>query len=146
MYDFFKILHIVAFTSWMAGLFYLPRLFVYHCHAIYGSKMDKTFQIMEYKLYFYIMIPAMVITLASGMGMLGIKYIEHDLPPIALWSVIKLICVSILIYYNIILNKYRLHFIHNKNTKTHIFYRYLNEVPTIVFIILTTSVVVKYTL
>ena len=86
MFEFLKILHIVGFTSWMAGLFYLPRLFVYHCGTNFGSKTDKTFKIMEYKLYFYIMQPAMIVTILSGIVMLVLKYLNKDLPEFQLWG------------------------------------------------------------
>ncbi len=145
MYIFLKILHIVAFTSWMAGLFYLPRLFVYHCGADATSKMDKTFQIMEYKLYFYIMWPAMVVTILSGIFMIYIKFLQNEVPEIQLWGIVKIFFVAMLIWYHIRLNVYRKHFIQNINTHSHRFYRFLNEVPTVIFIIIVTSVVVKFT-
>ncbi len=145
MYAFFKILHIVAFTSWMAGLFYLPRLFVYHCTAPYESQMDKTFRIMEYKLYFYIMYPAMIAAILSGICMLWIKFLQNELPEVQLWGVVKLVFVAVLVWYHMRLNVYRRRFAHDTNRHSHIFYRFLNEVPTVVFIGIVASVVIKFT-
>ena len=144
MFEFLKILHIVGFTSWMAGLFYLPRLFVYHCGTHFGSETDKTFQIMEYKLYFYIMQPAMIITILSGIVMLVLKYVNKDLPEFQLWGLVKMVSVLLLVVYHYRLNIYRKKFIGNTNTKSHRFFRVLNEVPTLIFIILISAVVIKF--
>lgn len=121
---------------WMVGLFYLPRLFVYHTKVKSGSEADHLFQIMELKLLRIIMNPAMVITLLSGLYLLSINGFE-------VWLHIKLSLVLILIIFHGMLARWRRIFASAENKNSEKFYRYINEVPTIILILIITLVVVR---
>tara|TARA_E500000075_G_scaffold26753_1_gene23481 strand:- start:711 stop:1142 length:432 start_codon:yes stop_codon:yes gene_type:complete len=139
LYLLFKSLHLIAVISWMAGLLYLPRIFVYHSEASHESQKD-VFKIMEKKLYNYIMMPAMLLSWLFGVLLihsLGFAVFAE------LWMQIKTVLVVILTYYHFLLGKYLNDFAINSNKKTSKFFRIVNEVPTIILIVVVFVVVFK---
>ena len=139
LYLLFKSLHLVAVISWMAGLLYLPRIFVYHSEASHESQKD-VFKIMERKLYNYIMMPAMLLSWLFGVLLihsLGFEVFTE------LWMQIKIVLVLILTYYHFLLGKYLSDFAVNSNNKSPKFFRFMNEVPTIILILVVFVVVFK---
>ncbi len=139
LYLLFKSLHLIAVISWMAGLLYLPRIFVYHSEASHESQKD-VFKIMEKKLYNYIMMPAMLLSWLFGVLLihsLGFTVFTE------LWMQIKTVLVVILTYYHFLLGKYLNDFAIDSNKKTSKFFRIVNEVPTIILIVVVFVVVFK---
>jgi putative membrane protein len=139
LYLLFKSLHLVAVISWMAGLLYLPRIFVYHAEAEQESQKN-VFKIMERRLYNYIMMPAMLLSWLFGILLI------HSLGFtifVELWMQIKIILVTILTFYHFLLGKYLNDFAINNNQKSSKFYRIINEVPTIILIVVVFVVVFK---
>ena len=139
LYLLFKSLHLIAVISWMAGLLYLPRIFVYHSEANHESQRD-VFKIMERKLYNYIMMPAMLLSWLFGVLLI------HSLGFVVfaeLWMQIKIIAVTILTYYHFLLGKYLNDFAIDDNKKSSKFYRIINEVPTILLILIVFIVIFK---
>ncbi len=139
LYLFFKSLHLVAVISWMAGLLYLPRIFVYHSEADHDSQR-KIFKTMERKLYNYIMMPAMLISWLFGI--LLIQILGFDVL-FELWMQIKTVAVVILTYYHFTLGKYLNDFAKDNNQKTSKFFRIYNEIPTIILIVVIFVVIFK---
>ena len=138
-YFLFKSLHLISVISWMAGLLYLPRIYVYHSEASHESQKD-IFKIMEKKLYNYIMMPAMLLSWLFGILLL------HSITLsvlFELWMQIKIIAVIILTYYHFTLGKYLNDFAIDKNEKTSKFFRIYNEIPTIVLIVVIFTVIFK---
>ena len=139
LYLLFKSLHLIAVISWMAGLLYLPRIFVYHSEASHESQ-KYVFKTMERKLYNYIMMPAMLLSWLFGILLihsLGFTIFAE------LWMQIKTIAVAILTYYHFLLGKYLSDFAIDTNKKTSKFFRIINEVPTIILIVVVFVVVFK---
>ena len=139
LYLLFKSLHIIAVISWMAGLLYLPRIFVYHSEAS-DNAQKQIFKVMERKLYNYIMMPAML--LSWLFGVLLIHSLGFNIF-LELWMQIKIISVLILTYYHFMLGKYLNDFAIDNNNKSSKFYRVINEVPTIILIVVVFVVVFK---
>ena len=142
-YLLFKSIHLIAIISWMAGLLYLPRIFVYHSEAAENNKPEalmSVFKVMERKLYFYIMMPAMV--LSWILGLLLISSIGFD-QLANKWLEIKLILVLILTIYHLFLGVCLKKFSIDKNTYSSKFYRIFNEVPTILLILIVFIVIFK---
>ena len=139
LYLLFKSLHLIAVISWMAGLLYLPRIFVYHSEA--EDKSQKTvFKVMERKLYNYIMMPAMM--LSWLFGVLLIHSLSFSVF-FELWMQIKIISVVILTYYHFSLGKYLNDFAIDNNRKSAKFFRIYNEIPTIILIVVIFIVIFK---
>ena len=139
LYLLFKSLHLIAVISWMAGLLYLPRIFVYHSEAEHESQKE-VFKTMEKKLYNYIMMPAMLLSWLFGILLvhsLGFTIFAE------LWMQIKTVLVIILTYYHLLLGKYLNDFALNDNKRSSNFYRIINEVPTIILIVVVFVVVFK---
>ena len=139
LYLLFKSLHLIAVISWMAGLLYLPIIFVYHSEAFHVSQKD-TFKIMERKLYNYIMMPAMFLSWLFGLLLihsLGFSVFTE------LWMQIKMLAVLILTYYHFLLGKYLSDFARDDNLKSSKFFRIINEIPTIILIVTVFVVVFK---
>ena len=139
LYLLFKSLHLIAVISWMAGLLYLPRIFVYHSEADHESQR-KVFKIMERKLYNYIMMPAMLLSWLFGILLiysLGLDIFSE------LWMQIKTTAVVILTYYHFTLGKYLNDFSLENNKKTSKFFRIYNEIPTIILILVIFIVIFK---
>ncbi|MDC1246070.1 protoporphyrinogen oxidase HemJ [Pelagibacteraceae bacterium] len=139
-YLLFKSLHLIAVISWMAGLLYLPRIFVYHVENLKDKNTSLIFETMERKLFFYIMTPAMILTWIFGLiliSSLGFEIIS------TVWIKIKLLLVILLTLYHFYLSKLLGDFKLNKNTKSSKFFRIINEVPTILLILIVFIVVFK---
>ena len=139
LYLLFKSLHLIAVISWMAGLLYLPRIFVYHSEANHESQKE-VFKTMERRLYNYIMMPAMLLSWLFGVLLihsLGFTVFSE------LWMQIKTISVVILTYYHFLLGKYLSDFAFNNNQNSSKFYRIINEVPTIILIVVVFVVIFK---
>jgi len=139
LYLLYKSLHLIAVISWLAGLLYLPRIFVYHSEADHESQ-KRVFKTMERKLYNYIMMPAML--LSWLFGILLIQSLGHSIF-LELWMQIKVIAVVILTYYHFTLGKYLKNFAQENNNKTSKFFRIYNEIPTIILIVVIFVVVFK---
>ena len=138
-YLLFKSLHLIAVISWMAGLLYLPRIFVYHSEANHESQKG-VFKTMEKKLYNYIMMPAML--LSWLFGVLLIHNLGFDIFS-ELWMQIKIIAVVILTYYHFTLGKFLSDFATESNKKSSKFFRVYNEIPTIILIVVIIVVIFK---
>ena len=139
LYLLFKSLHLISVISWMAGLLYLPRIFVYHSEASHDSQKN-IFKIMERKLYNYIMMPAMLLSWLFGLLLihsLGFNIFSE------LWMQIKAILVIILTYYHFLLGKYLGEFALDGSTKSSKFFRIINEIPTIILIVVIFVVIFK---
>ncbi len=139
LYLLFKSLHLIAVISWMAGLLYLPRIFVYHTEADHESQKT-VFKTMERKLYNYIMMPAMFLSWLFGILLihnLGFGIFSE------LWMQIKTIAVVILTYYHFTLGKYLNDLAIENNKKTSKFFRIYNEIPTIILIVVIFVVIFK---
>ena len=139
-YLLFKSLHLIAVISWMAGLLYLPRIFVYHVENKNDQNISNIFKVMERELYFYIMMPAMV--LSWILGLLLISSIGFD-QLANKWLEIKLILVLILTIYHLFLGVCLKKFSIDKNIYSSKFYRIFNEVPTILLILIVFIVIFK---
>ena len=138
-YLLFKSLHIIAVISWMAGLLYLPRIFVYHSEAKHESQKE-VFKTMERKLYNYIMMPAMLLSWLFGILLihsLGLSVFFE------LWMQIKILAVLLLTHYHFYLGKHLRLFAGDENQKSSKFFRIINEIPTILLIVIVFVVVFK---
>lgn len=142
IYLWVKAFHIMAVMSWMAGLFYLPRLFVYHVEQVEtGSPTDKMFQTMEYRLLKAIMNPAMIITWILGL----ILVVTPGLVDWSdTWPWVKGFCVIAMTIFHIWLGKKRKHFVAGVNVLTGRQYRVMNEAPTLLMIAIVLSVILKF--
>jgi putative membrane protein len=132
-------LHIVSFTAWMAGLFYLPRLYVYHCQVAPGSVESARFKVMERRLLKQITTPAMIATWVFGI-LLVLTPGAVDWH--AAWWWTKLTCVILMSGFHGACSAWRKRFLNDANTKPERFYRIANEVPTVLFLVIVLSVVV----
>ena len=139
-YLLFKSLHLIAVISWMAGLLYLPRIFVYHVENINDQNSINIFRIMERKLYYFIMMPAML--LSWFFGLILISILGFDILSMT-WVQVKLIFVILLTLYHFYLGYLLSKFRSDKNTKTSRFFRIINEVPTILLILIVFIVIFK---
>ena len=139
-YLLFKSLHLIAVISWMAGLLYLPRIFVYHVENINDRNSTNIFKTMEKKLYFYIMIPAMILSWIFGLILISI--VGFDVLS-ATWIQLKLIFVVLLTFYHFYLGQCLKNLAFEQNNKTSKFFRIINEIPTILLILIVFIVVFK---
>ena len=140
MYLTLKALHLIAVISWMVGLLYLPRIFVYHAEVKTDSEAYNIFTIMELRLMKYIMNPAMVATWIFGIWLVYLA--GHEIA-MQLWMQIKLILVIILSGFHGFLSKCRKNFYNKVNSKTSKFFRIINEIPTVLLIFIVFIVVFK---
>jgi putative membrane protein len=139
-YPWIKALHVVSVIAWMAGLLYLPRLFVYHCEVAAGSAEDRRFQVMEAKLFRLIMNPAMIATYLFGGGLLSIPgVVDWSLG----WIYIKLAGVVVLTGLHHAMGKWRKAFAAGENRHSMRFFRLMNEVPALALVVIVIMVVVK---
>ena len=139
-YLLFKSLHLIAVISWMAGLLYLPRIFVYHAENINDQNSINIFKTMEKKLYFYIMMPAMILSWIFGLILISI--VGFDVLS-ATWIQLKLIFVVLLTFYHFYLGQCLKKFAFEQNNKTSKFFRIINEIPTILLVLIVFIVVFK---
>ena len=138
MYKFLLACHIISFTAWMAGLFYLPRLFAYHAAEPKDSATTKKFEIMEQRLLKIIMNPAMLLTWIFGLGL----FFSGEFTSY-LWFTLKLILVFGLTFFHMKLGIWRKKFKGGKNIHSEKFYRRINEVPTVILILVVFLVIYK---
>ena len=142
MEDYFiwyKTIHVISVISWIAAIFYLPRLFVYHSKVELGSEMDKTFQIMERRLLKIIMTPAMLLTYIFGL----LTAYVYGVVALGVWFHIKMLAVLGLTIMHGFCAKWVKDFAKGENNHSEKFYRMANEVPTILMILAVTMVIVK---
>ncbi len=139
-YLLFKSLHLISVISWMAGLLYLPRIFVYHAENSSEKKTSEIFKTMERKLFFYIMTPAMILSWIFGVILIhniGFQQIGQT------WMILKIIFVTILTLYHLYLGRILNQFKIDQNAHSHKFYRLINEIPTLLLILIVFVVVFK---
>ena len=139
-YLLFKSLHLISVISWMAGLLYLPRIFVYHAQNSSEIQTSVIFKTMEKKLFFYIMTPAMILSWIFGLILIheiGFDKLEQK------WMILKLIFVVLLTLYHLYLGKILGQFKLDSNKHSHKFYRYINEIPTLLLILIIFVVIFK---
>ena len=140
LYLTFKALHLIATISWMAGLLYLPRIFVYHSERRDEKNVSEVFKTMEFKLYNYIMMPAMILSWIFGLlliSSIGFNQLSNY------WLILKLIFVTILTFYHFFLGTCLNKFKRNENKFSSRFYRVFNEIPTLLLILIIFVVVFK---
>ena len=140
IFNIIKIVHIFSVIAWMAGLLYLPRIFVYHAENTSEAKVSNIFKVMERKLFFYIMTPAMTLSWLFGLLLIhsiGFQQLGQ------IWMILKLIFVVILTIYHFYLGSILSQFKLNNNSHSHRFYRYINEIPTILLILIIFVVIFK---
>ena len=135
-----KALHLIAVISWMAGLLYLPRIFVYHVENFEKKEATEIFETMERKLYFYIMRPSMLLTWIFGIILIYINGLDVLF---SLWIQIKLFLVIVLSAYHEYLGKCLISLKDGTNEKTPKFFRIINEIPTVLLIGIILAVVFK---
>ena len=139
-YLLFKSLHLISVISWMVGLLYLPRIFVYHAQNTSEEKTSEIFKTMERKLFFYIMTPAMILSWIFGVILIhsiGFQQIGQT------WMILKIILVIILTLYHFYLGKILSQFKIDQNIHSHKYYRIINEIPTLLLILIVFVVVFK---
>jgi len=139
-YSWILAFHVMSFTSWMAMLFYLPRLFIYHREHSDNVAFAEVVKIQEYKLYAYIGVPAMWATIISGGVML---YLNPGIFSSGGWMHTKLFFLAFLIAYSFSLNSIRKKLIDNPEYKSGKYFRFYNEVPTLLMIVIVIMVIVK---
>ena len=136
----FKSLHLISVISWMAGLLYLPRIYVYHSQNNSEKMISEVFKVMEKKLFFYIMTPAMILSWIFGLLLIyevGFDQLGQT------WMILKLLFVVILTLYHFYLGRILNEFRMDLNKYSHKFYRLINEIPTILLILIIFVVVFK---
>ena len=140
IFNIIKVIHIVSVISWMAGLLYLPRIFVYHANSKIADETSETFKVMERRLFVYIMNPAMILSWLFGLILIhsiGIRSFSE------FWLVTKIVLVILLTFYHFFLfnclNKFSL----DRNERSSKFFRVINEVPTVLLIVIIFLVVFK---
>ena len=131
-YEWIKALHIISMVAWMAGIFYLPRLYVYHTGAAVGSELSETLKVMERRLLRAIINPAMISTFVFGIWMLVLipDYLSE------FWMHVKLACILMMAGFHGFLVRWRRYFVADANPHSERFYRIANEIPTILLIII----------
>ena len=140
LYFLLKSLHLIAVISWMAGLLYLPRIFVYHVENYEKKEATDIFEMMEKRLFFYIMRPAMIFTWVFGLTLIYLNGIEIFSQ---VWMQIKIVLVVLLSAYNDYLGKCLTSLKNNSNTRSSKFFRIINEIPTILLVIIIFIVIYK---
>jgi putative membrane protein len=147
VYDLLRGLHILAVIAWKAGIMYLPRIFAYHAEVARGSEMDRTFQVMELKLYRIIMGPAMILALVLGLALIWVNATarlggwDFLLKP---WMLAKLAGVVFLIGWHHFLGAARKRFATGANTRSNRFWRATNELPFIAAIVMVLAATLEF--
>ena len=139
-YLWLKALHVISMVAWMAGMFYLPRLFVYHTQTAVGSQGSELFKVMERKLLRFIINPAMIATWLFGILMLVAQHGMFLQQP---WFHVKLTALIGLQIFHAFCSRWRKAFLHDRNQHSDKFFRMANEIPTVLFIVIVIMVVVK---
>ncbi|QKX02300.1 protoporphyrinogen oxidase HemJ [Wolbachia endosymbiont of Dirofilaria (Dirofilaria) immitis] len=137
-YRWFEAFHVISVIMWMAGMLYLPRLYVYHTTVKLGSESDTLLQIMEKRLLKYIVNPAMLFSLGFGIILMTIREAYYEG-----WFHVKALASFFMIIIHILLAKHRKNFAMGSNKKAHIYFRILNEAVTVLIIIIIIAVIVK---
>ena len=139
-YLWIKALHVISMVAWMAGMFYLPRLFVYHTQTTIGSESSERFKVMERRLMRAIINPAMIATWLFGILMLIAQHgsFFHEK-----WFHVKLTAVILMAGFHGFCSRWRKGFLYDRNTHSEKFYRLANEIPTLLLIVIVIMVVVK---
>lgn len=141
LYLYVKAFHVIAMVAWMAGMFYLPRLYVYHVGAPAGSQLSETLKIMESRLLRAIINPAMILTWLLGLILIfGFNVIDLRTSG---WLHAKITLVVLLTVFHVFLARWRKDFAADRNTRSDRFYRIANEVPTVLLVLIVILVVVK---
>jgi putative membrane protein len=140
VYPWIKAFHVIAVIAWMAGMLYLPRLYVYHCEVPAGSRESERFKVMERRLLKQIITPAMIASWLFGILLV--------LTPGTMvwtdgWWHVKLLCVILLSGFHGLLSRWRKDFLADRNTRPARFYRIANEVPTVLMVVIVIMVVVR---
>ncbi|HEY2757699.1 MAG TPA: protoporphyrinogen oxidase HemJ [Pseudolabrys sp.] len=138
MYLWLKALHLIAVISWMAGMLYLPRLFVYHAASKPGSEQAETFKVMEGRLLRFIMTPAMIVTWLAGIALVVLGQWMG-----AGWFHAKLVLVLVMTVMHGLFSHWTTEFAYDRNTHTQKFFRIVNEIPTLLLIVIVILAVVK---
>lgn len=138
-YEWIKALHVISVIAWMAGMLYLPRLFVYHAGAAVGSELSETLKIMERRLLRAIINPAMISSFVFGIWMLVLVPDFLSEP----WMHVKLTCLFLMTGVHGFLSRWRRAFAEDRNTHSAKFYRFINEIPTVLMIIIVIMVIVR---
>jgi putative membrane protein len=140
LYPWILSLHVISLIAWMAAMFYLPRLYVYHCQVAVGSRESERFKVMERRLLKQIMTPAMISTWFFGILLVltpGIITWHQG------WWYVKLVSVILLTGFHGASSKWRKDFLNDRNKRPERFYRFANEVPTILMVVIVIMVIVK---
>ena len=140
MYEWIKVLHVLAVISWMAGLLYLPRLMVYHCGAAAGGEFSETLKVMERRLLKAIMNPAMIVSWLAGFWLAWDTGLFSDWP---VWFVLKLLSLVAMSAFHMWLAAQVKVFASDANQRTHVAYRVANELPTVLMVVIVVMVIVK---
>ena len=136
VYQWVKIFHVMFVVAWMAGLLYLPRIFVYHSMDETTSETSNIFKLMEKRLFYFIMYPSALIVWITGI------YMAHALGLYG-WLIIKFLFVIVLTLYHVNLGKYINDFANDKNKKKTRFFRMINEIPFVIMFIILVFVIIK---
>jgi len=139
-YGWVKVVHILAVISWMAGLFYLPRLFVYHAENMGKKEIPPVFKVMERRLLKAIMRPAAVVTLITGVGLIHLGGWDQAVP---VWLWLKLLLVAGMLAFHGVLEAHAVRFRDNREVKSGRYFRIINEVPTLLLVGIVVLVVIK---
>lgn len=137
-YSIIKSLHVISIIAWMAGILYLPRLYVYHCEVKPGSEASEKFKVMERRLLRAIMNPAMIASWLFGGYLISAAGVMAEG-----WFHVKLLCVVLMTVAHMMLARYRRAFEADANTKSQKFYRIFNEVPTVLMIVIVFMVIAR---
>lgn len=140
MYEWVKALHVISVIAWMAGMMYLPRLFVYHAESAVGSDKAETFKIMERRLYRGIITPAMIATWVFGLWLaFGFGIVDFSQGWMWLKAAMVIALSGVHGWYGSMLRAFK----NDRNTRPHTFYRAINEIPFVMAIIIVIAVIVK---
>ena len=137
--EWVKALHVISVIAWMAGMLYLPRLYVYHTGAERGSVQSETFKMMERRLLKGIINPAMILTWLFGLWMVFGGLVDWS----AGWPYVKAVAVIGLTVFHVFLSRWRREFENDANTRPTRFYRMVNEIPTVLMIVIVIAVIVR---
>jgi putative membrane protein len=137
--EWVKALHVISVIAWMAGMLYLPRLYVYHADAEKGSIQSETFKIMERRLYRGITTPAMIAAWVFGLWMVFAGMVDWS----SAWPWVKAAAVILLSGFHGVLGRWRREFAEDRNARPSRFYRAVNEIPTVLMIVIVIAVIVK---
>ena len=139
-YPWTKALHIISMVAWMAGMFYLPRLYVYHCDMQPGSRESERFKVMEYRLLKQIINPAMIATWVFGILLVLTPGVIDWTSG---WWHVKLTAVLLMSGFHGAMSKWRREFMEDRNRRSHRYYRFANEVPTLLLMVIVVMVIVR---